>query len=117
MQLEVLPFLISNIGDIPLLLIISLLRIIPQSHPIEHNPKSPNIGLERIIILPQHKLRRHKLRRPRNNNFLELARSSKAKINNLNLPVLIDQDILRFDIAVGHPMAVQVDETFAQLLC
>ena len=62
-----------------------------------HEPWRPNIcRVEALAVLPS-------------------QRAYKAKVNDLDIEVLCQQDVLRFDVSVREPLAVQIVDTLQDL--
>ena len=105
MESEIFPFFITDIQNLPFL-VVSLLRVVAQRQPIQHDPKCPDIGLEGVIILPKNQLRCHILRSASNHHFIKFLGSGKSKINNFHIYLVVDQNVLGFYVSVRDSKTV-----------
>lgn len=81
-----------------------------SKHRIERDPQAPNINQLRIITMPLDDLRRRVRRRPTNSpsKLSEVSSAAKAKIYKFHIPILIEHDILRFDIPMAEPALLKI---------
>lgn len=85
----------------------------------DHDPQAPDVGVH-AILLPIHALRRHK-RYSADESLPLLTRlirnRANTEVSNLNLPFLVDEDVMRFDIAMNDLLhLVQVLKALQDLL-
>mmetsp|Transcript_24622 Transcript_24622/g.50855 ORF Transcript_24622/g.50855 Transcript_24622/m.50855 type:complete len:247 (+) Transcript_24622:1274-2014(+) len=91
---------------------------VAREHNEEHHASGPHVGLVAVVHLPREDLRR--LVRARAARCAqELAarvERGEAEISHLELEILVEEDILRLDVAVIHPHTVALAQREEQLL-
>lgn len=94
-------------------------RQMPAQHSKQYNTATPNIRVEWVIILLRlDHLRSGVARRPTKGLqlILLIVKRPKSKIDDFQLPIVIDEYIFWLQVAVCHTVAMQILNSFDDLL-
>ena len=105
-------------------LLVELLRVLvferkkPANHRVEDHPAGPNVCAKSVILLASDHLGRRVARTATSclQFFARLVQITEAKVNNLDVVIVIEQQVLRLQISVDHSELVYVLDA-AQDLC
>jgi hypothetical protein len=97
-------------------LTISSERKIPCRHVVKQHPKSPDVRFKRVIVFSCYQLRADITWSAHNTGLCGLPTfDCKPKINNLDIELLINQNILHFDVPVGQTFFMQKRQGLSNL--